>query len=239
MKGTPNQTIAIANETPRSHRVCVAFARGIESLVWFAAPGDVAREELNGPDLVAVRCTPEEAQTTKVERSQEPFTARDASGRIQLLLPTADWKFEKPLAEAVALARKDGCASIVTFILDAEKDVTTTGTALLLERRLSHTLQRYQRNGGYDDTTVGKLPAIRFDFQCQETKGTRSGIAFTIRGPNAAAACVMTFETSERAPSSASSIGCSIGPIFVCKERRFRRGVLRSDAADCAPQGFR
>lgn len=196
-RGERPRRLAQGDEEGRTHEVFVVSARGVESVVWHHGR-EIEREELNGPDLVAIPCTEEDASKAETEAPRSPWSARDGSGRIALVLPGPDWRFERTTADALALTRKDGRGSAVACALDLEPDVTAAGAALLLERRLSKSLARYERTGGFEECVVSGLPAARFEFRCDGEGGSKSGVAVAVRGKGSGAACVLTCEPVER-----------------------------------------
>lgn len=170
----------------------VTTARGVESTVWLRGPGDVAREELNGADLVAVRSTEEVARQAITSRRAAPWIASDAYGRVQACLPNEDWRFEAAEADSIALTRKSGASTIVLTVLDVQSEVTAVGAALVLERRLQRTLPRMKRDGDYEEGRLGNHPIVRFEFTCEGEKGSLRGAAVAIRGKRGVGAGVLT-----------------------------------------------
>jgi hypothetical protein len=191
-RGEAPRAIVAGDGAPVVHSSLTVKTRGVECAVWMRGPGDVTREELNGADLVAVRCTEEAARQAEKKRNLTPWLAGDGGGRFQVSLPSEDWKLDKTTADAVALTRGAGPASIVVTALDVPADVTPAGAALLLERRLTQSLGQYQRTGGYEEVRLGSRQAVRFEFTCGGEKGSVAGVGVAVRGKKGAAACVLT-----------------------------------------------
>lgn len=194
----PARTLALGSAPPASYRVQIATARSVESLAWLDAEGFAVQEELNGPDLVAHRCAAAELEGLE-SRGATATTVADAAGRVRFLVANSDWSVERTSGEALSLERRDFSGRLVACAAETEREVTSEGAAVSIERRLRGSLELYERVGGFAEMRIGTLPAARFEFRCAEASKERGGTAVVVKGAEVAWAFVMTFEPSERA----------------------------------------
>jgi hypothetical protein len=192
------QPLSIGNETPVPCRVFVMNFRGVESRIWAGRNGEWLRYEVNGPDLVAVRATEDEARNAASGGSLSTWVARDATGKIKLLLPNAEWNVERVAAEGVTFGRKDGSVRAVASSFDLERDATTATAAHALDRRLKATLEKYKRADGFTPADVGRVPGTKFYFEFNENGKRRVGAAVAARANGQAFALVATFDEGDR-----------------------------------------
>ncbi|MBI3818944.1 MAG: hypothetical protein HY286_09670 [Planctomycetes bacterium] len=170
------RSISLENETPTTHDVLVYKSRNRESLCWLSRTGDVARIELNGPELVAVRSTQKLALASRGAALDAGFLARDASGKIRLLLPNADWEVEHIAEDAISLTRRNGVANASVCAATLEDGATLAGVATDFERQLRMTLPEFRRTDAFEDFKIGGMPAMRFSFQFENDSIALRGI---------------------------------------------------------------
>lgn len=212
-RGAATGPIAFSNESPSYYNCFVIERAGIASAHWVNSNGTLARVELNGPDLVATRCSREETHVARANAAEASFVARDRSGRIKLLIPGSDWKPGTSVADAVSLERNDGGARVIAFAFDLDRDTTASGAVSLFERRLRVTFDRYERIGGFDAAEIHQLPAHRFEFRYETARGLQDGIAIIVARDGRASALMLTYDKNDRARA----------------EREFERVISRAD----------
>lgn len=169
--------IATENETPVLHSILIFKNRGTDSVYWIGRNGELARRELNGPDLIATKTTQALAQSARGAATNASWVARDSSGRLRVLLPGVEWEVDRLADGAISVRRKDGIASVAACVMDAEAGATLTSNGVDLERRLKMSLADFKRTGEHELFQIGNVAAAKFRFQYSQDNHDRIGIA--------------------------------------------------------------
>ncbi|HET6202114.1 MAG TPA: hypothetical protein VFI25_04855 [Planctomycetota bacterium] len=189
--------------------VLVETRFGRRSEEWFDPRRGTVLLEANGPDLVAHRCTPEEAARAK----DAPFDPTGglitaANGRLRFSLPNPNWEpavgGEGGEGGAAFFRDRAGGALLCVFPLtELDPEVLLDGACVALEARLRSTVEGYTRTEMPREASVRGIPARELRFEARGPKGKVFGRAVAVRGERDCLALVLL--TPEAALALASA----------------------------------
>ncbi|MCI0588656.1 MAG: hypothetical protein L0323_17655 [Planctomycetes bacterium] len=179
---------------------------GRRSEEWFDARQGTVLLEANGPDLVAHRCTAEDAERAR-EGPRDPSNGllTAANGRLRFSLPNPNWEPVGGGEGATAFFRdRVGGALLCVFPLaDLDPEVLLDGACVELEKRLRSSVEGYVRTELARETTVRGTPAREVRFEGRGPKGRVLGRAVVVRGERDCLALVLLTPEATLALASA------------------------------------